>query len=425
MGRRGNGEGSVRLRADGRWEARVRLPGAGAGERISVYGASRQEVVDAAGRLVRDARMGVSFSDGRQRYSEYLAHWYEFATRGRAESTKESYESAIRLHIEPVIGSVRLGDLRPYHIERVYTRMLAAGLQVSDQVRSVLRSSLDVAEEQGVIARNVARLVRIPRRERAQGGDVGARSFLPDQARQYLRAVSQYGSSWSSPSSREDRVVWPVLAPALVVLLWTGMRVGEVSALRWGEVDLVGDATLRALASQGLSAALPSARVTGTMRHRGGDPVFGAPKTESSRRWAPLAPPAVEALRAWRVTQREWRLRAGEAWWTGCVATRPGHEGERIVFGDLVFTDQIGRPLTYSSIRYAHRRVCERAGLPRIRVHDLRHSCATLLASVGVSPKVVSGMLGHASVEITLDLYSHVQPDMQVEAINRLTRLLG
>ena len=397
-GRRGNGEGSVRLRPDGRWESRLRLPGSQGGERISVYGATRQEVTDEAARVLRDARLGVSVADGRQRYDDYLAHWLEMVAQGQSESLYATYESAIRLHITPVIGSVRLMDITPYHIERVYTQMLAEGLRSLGIVGVIMRASLGVAELHGLVARNVARLVRRPTEERHR-----SQAFDPEQARRYLAVCADASVA--------------ELGPMLAVMLWTGLRMGEASALHWRDVQLA--------TSSKSTPTPPAVRVEYTMRHRHGDPVFTKPKTDLSRRSVRLTPAAVEILRAWRKTQREQRLLAGAAWRTSFKAVRPGHEGEEIDFADLVFTDAIGRPRYYSVVTTQHRRICRVAEVPLIRPHDLRHSCATLLLSTGVNAIVVSEMLGHSSISMTLGIYGHVQPDMQADAIERLSKLLS
>ncbi|HEX9035503.1 MAG TPA: tyrosine-type recombinase/integrase [Ktedonobacterales bacterium] len=166
-------------------------------------------------------------------------------------------------------------------------------------------------------------------------------------------------------------------------------------------------------------------RVLATARWRLGDPVFRPAKMESSKRRVLLTPEAVEAFMTWRVAQRADRLRAGSAWRTSLPAVRPGHEGELIEFADQVFTDPIGRPVHQRQVERAHARVCRLAGVQLVRPHDLRHSFATLMLTIGVTPKVVAEMLGHSSVNLTLTLYSHVLPHMQREAVEKLSQLLS
>jgi integrase len=410
MSRRGNGEGSIRQRADGRWEARARLP---TGERASFYGWTRAEVTEAAAKALSDARLGVRVGDGRQPYSAYLASWLEARKPDIAESTYRSYEANIRLHIEPALGATRLCDLTPQRIQLVYTRMRAAGMTVVSVARAVMTKSLNDALRQGFIVRNPAPLA-VGAQSR---GHLRAQTFHvydPDEARRYLDvalARAQPGKDAGKPASR--------YGPLLALMLLTGIRIGEASALRWRDVHLNPASLARSVRSD------PSIQVLGTMRYLQGDPVFSVPKTARSRRSITLSAEAVELLTSWRARQREEWIQRGPAWRTTWTATRDGHDGEVSEFADLVFTDELGAPAHQSRVGYHHRQIARLADVPLIRPHDLRHTFATLLLRAGVNPKIVSEMLGHASVAFTLSVYSHVLPDMQRDAIASLTRLLG
>ncbi len=183
------------------------------------------------------------------------------------------------------------------------------------------------------------------------------------------------------------------LRPLYVLAVTTGMRLGELLALRWANVDL------------------PNHRLSirGTLTR--GEDGLAVTETKSGRaRVVLLTAAAVDALHPHRTAQAAERLRAGTAWSDL----------------DFVFTNELGRPLDPSNVRLrSFRPAVERAGLPRIRFHDLRHTAATLMLGEGVHPKVVSEMLGHAQIGITLDLYSHVTPTMQEAAVQALEALLG
>src|SRR5206468_1531064 len=194
------------------------------------------------------------------------------------------------------------------------------------------------------------------------------KTYSPDQATQVLQAM------------RGDR-----LEALFVLALSALMRKGELRALRWRDIDL--DAG--------------SLRVVATIQETRAGPVFGPPKTRRSRRLLLLTKPAQDALKRHRVTQLEERLRTGEAW--------PDL--------DLVFTDKAGGILADSSVSQHFHMRAKQAGLPQIRFHDLRHTGATLLLGCGANPKIVSEMLGHSSVGIALDLYSHVTPTRQRGAV--------
>lgn len=373
MARRSRGEGSIfKRRSDDRWQANLTLPD---GKRKSFYGATKRaarEKLDAAradllhGLPVRsDERLTVAAY-----FPEYLAaHRLEV----RAQTT-DTYESLLRTHVIPRIGALRLTKLTPGTLERLYADLMrpaadgGGGLAAASVavVHAIVRSGLERAARHGLIARNIADLVAAPRVVRRE-----MRPLTREQARALL-AVAQTvdGGRWE---------------PLIALALHTGMRHGELLALRWEDLDL----------------ELAQLRVRRTLaRVRGVGLVFNEPKTRSGRRRIALARPAVAALRAQRARLREERLAAGAAW----------------TDLDLVFASPAGTPYAPDAVRRVLARLLRRAELPRIRFHDLRHTCATLLLQANVNPKVVSERLGHSSVARTLDVYSHVLPDMQEDA---------
>jgi integrase len=221
-----------------------------------------------------------------------------------------------------------------------------------------------------MLPRNVAALVTPPRINRKE-----IRTLSPEESRRFLAAIES------------DR-----LEALYVLAVTSGMRQGELLALRWTDVDL----------------EAPAVSVHATLQRTRGSLVFAPPKTSRSRRRVALTRAAVEALRRHRARQGAERLRAGTAW------------------GDpeLIFTNEVGQPLHGTYLTKLFQVALVRAGLPRLRFHDLRHTAATLLLGRGVHPKIASEMLGHSSVAITLDLYSHVTPTMQREAATEMDRAL-
>lgn len=201
-------------------------------------------------------------------------------------------------------------------------------------------------------------------------------ALSPDQARQLLAAA------------REDR-----LEALYVVAVSAGLRLGELLALKWSAVELDGGWL----------------RVTGSLsRARGAGLSITNPKTARSRRRVELTSAAVEALRRHRAFQAAERLAAGELW----------------TDRDLVFCNRSGGFLHAADLYDSFLKLLDRAGLPRIRFHDLRHTAATLMLSRGVHPKVASEMLGHSTIAIAVDLYSHVTETMQREATRSMDALL-
>jgi integrase len=226
------------------------------------------------------------------------------------------------------------------------------------------------ARRRGAVAVNVADDVnppRVPGRE--------FRTLLPEEATRLLAAAS------------EDRFY------ALYSLALTcGLRQAELLGLRWRDLDMSGAV---------LAVRQQVYRLKGEWH-------YTEPKTEKGRRTVSLSSSVVGALREHRLRQKEERLRA-ETWEDN----------------DLVFPNQVGRPVEKGNLlRRSFWPLLERAGLPHMRFHDLRHSSATLLLGEGVHPKVVQERLGHSSISVTMDVYSHVMPTLQRDAAERLDRLL-
>jgi integrase len=179
----------------------------------------------------------------------------------------------------------------------------------------------------------------------------------------------------------------------LLTALHTGLRLGELRGLRWRDLDLPGGR----LSVQQTLQRLDSGRL-----------VQGQPKTHRSRRAVSIPADVVEALQAHRAAQAQARLLAGPAWKES----------------GLVFVDALGQPLSETRLRGAFRRLLRQAELPPIRLHDLRHTMASLMLAAGEHPKVVSERLGHSTIAITIDTYSHVTPGLQAAAAERLSDLL-
>jgi integrase len=281
----------------------------------------------------------------------------------------------MRVHVISTLGKIPLAKLTPQRLQALYADRLASGRSPTTvrSIHAVLHTALEAAVKWGLVARNVSDLVSAPRPHRKE-----MLVLNRDQARTFLDIA------------QGDR-----LQALYVTALTCGMREGELLALRWRDVDLEAG----------------HLQVRNTLQKLPGQPPVIAPvKTDYSRRKINLSATAAEALGAHRTRQIEERLAKGPAWedW------------------ELVFCTTTGTPLNGKSLlQRGLRPLLKRADLPPLRVHDLRHSCATLLLLQGVHPKIVSEMLGHASVAITLQIYSHVLPDMQKQATEAMDRLFG
>ncbi len=374
--RRGKGEGSITRLADGRWQARVDL-GFEGGKRVrkAFYGKTRKEVQAKLMTALNDHQRGLPLPNERQTVGQFLTDWLENTARHTLRpTTYDGYADLVHHHLVPVLGRVPLAKLTPQQIAACYSDLLAKGLapRTVQYAHAVLHRALDQAVRWNLVARNPTDAVDAPRPQRKE-----ITVFTAEQAQRFLDAA------------KDDR-----LHALYVLALMTGMRQGELLGLHWQDVDL--------------AAGSLSVRRTLVRTSQGWS--WAEPKTAKGRRTIALSALAVEALRQHRVRQLEERLRAGGLW-------------DDL---DLVFPNHIGKPLERQNVvKRSFRPLLARAGLPYIRFHDLRHSAATLLLSLGEHPKVVQERLGHSTIGVTMDIYSHVLPDMQRNAASKLDALFA
>ena len=370
--RRGHGEGSIKQRADGLWEARVSLEG---GKRRSFYGKSRREAQDKLRTALRDIDAGLDLSADRQTVAQYLDKWLSASARPSVKvRTYEGYESIVRVRVAPRIGRKQLAKLTPLDLQALYTELAEAGLSARSigHTHRVLHRAFDQAVKWNILARNPCHGTTAPRPQRTE-----MKVLTPEQVRAFLAATVDHP------------------AHALYTLAVTsGMRAGELLGLQWGDIDLdAGHLTIRRALQQQNSAGL----------------VFVTPQTAKSRRMTLLSQRAINALRAHRDRQTFHRRQVGSEW--------------RDL--DLVFPGPFGGPTDPSWSRQVFYAALEAAGMPRVRFHDLRHTAATLALMQGVHPKVVSDMLGHGTVGLTLDTYSHLLPAMHQQAAGAMDAILA
>jgi integrase len=373
MGRRGNGEGSIYKRKDGRWVGQYLVYTADGPKYRYIYGKIRQAVAEKLVKAVADRDAGVTFDAGTLTLDEYLNRWLNDSVRDSVKQrTFENYEYVVRVHLAPALGRVRLKHLTPAHVQGLYRSKLDSGLSTRTVrlIHTTLHKALKQAVRWGLVPRNATEAATAPKVVKKE-----IQPLSTDEARALLDAA------------RDDRL------EALYVLAVTaGLREGELLGLRWGDVDL----ERRVL------------RVRRQLTRTKDGLSFTSPKRDKTR-VVKLARKAVEALRGHRKRQNEERLRAGALW----------------LDADLVFATTRGTPLDVGNLTYgSFRPLLERAGLRRIRFHDLRHTCATVLLSKGTHPKIVQEMLGHANISQTMDTYSHVLPDMQDRAVAAMDEAL-
>jgi len=378
--RRGRGEGGVRKRADGRWEAIIDLGWSGGQRRRkSVYGRTRNEVVGKLRRLQNDIDLGRPVMDERVRLESFLATWLtEVVLPRRSHGHWRNCDSHVRLHITPAIGRVPLTRLTGADVEHLVNEVRAKGLSDNTVrlVHATIRAALGVAKRWGLVHDNVATLVEPVKVEREE-----VVPFDDEEVGRLLDAAA------------EDR-----MGAYLKVALALALRPGEGRALKWEDLDLDGPQ--------------PALRVHRAFSRSDNGEQLGPPKTARSRRTIALPKQLVPNLREHHRRQLEERLVAGPAW-------------EELGF---VFTNHVGAPLTESTLARWFARLCDRANVPRHRIYDCRHTAASLLLAQGIHPRVLMEVLGHSTFRLTMDTYSHVMPAAMRDAADAmdaaLTRVL-
>lgn len=373
MSRAANGESSIHKGADGRWHGYVSMGLADNGrrDRRHVSGSRRSAVVEKVRELERHRDAGIISKAGRRATTgQWLDHWLDHIAAPRLRpSTLTHYRVAVDRHLKPKLGHHRLELLQPEHVEQAYRSLSMDGVGAPSVLYAhrVLSRALKVATQRGRVARNVATLVEPPRVQRRE-----VEPLTADEARAVLGAAR----SMRNP-------------PRWSVALALGLRQGEALGLLWEDVDLdAGVLTVR----------------RALQRRPGVGLVFTEPKSAAGRRSIAMPLPLVEALRTHRSRQAEERLAAGELW--------EDH--------GLVFAQVNGRPIDPSADYKAWRELLVAAGVRRARLHDARHTAATLLLQQGVPARVAMQILGHSQISLTLGTYSHVVPELAKDAAAKM-----
>ena len=374
--KRGNGEGSIYQRSDGRWCTQITVYVGGKRKRPTLYGKTRKEVADKLTRALTDRDSGLSFDAENLKLGDYLHRWLEDSKKASVKPvTYQGYERMVRNHLVPTLGRIKLKALTPMHLRGLYREKTDAALSARTvgYVHATIHNALKQAVDDALLTRNVADAVK------------------PPQVRsEEIEPLSPYQVKTLFETVRGDR-----LEALYVVAVTAGPRQGELLGLKWEDIDL--------------DRSLLQVRRT-LSRTKGGDTIFSSPRTVKGSRSVKLTANATQALKM----HREHQLQEREA----LVGLWQEH--------DLVFPTRLGTPMSrHNLVNRSFKPLLRRAGLPDIRFHDLRHTCATLMLAVGTNPKVVQETLGHANVSVTLDIYSHLLPNMQDQAAEKINELLS
>jgi integrase len=371
-GRRSNGEGTIYLRKDGRWEAALyATTNTGTRKRVRLYGQSRNEVRALLTQAAAKADNGVPVPEHGWWLDAYLDYWLEEVIRPvRRPATYALYEMTVRRYLKPGLGKRQLARLTVPIVQMFLNERLGAGDSVRkvQVMRTVLSSALTRAMREELVSRNVAQLVALPEWTRKE-----VQAWSADEARQFL-----YGAQWH-----------PLYAAFLLLLVY-GLRRGEVLGLRWSDVDFDNEMI----------------RIRQQVQRVGRQLLIGPTKTRASRRDLPMIEMVGDAL-----TKRHDQQ-----------ATRSAASGGPD--NDLVFTTATGRPIEPRNFVRTFEYLCAATGVRRIRVHDLRRTVASLLNKVGVPARDAQLILGHTRIALTQEIYTEVDQESRAEALNRMQGLL-
>jgi integrase len=360
--RRAAGEGSVFFwEAKGLWVARITLPD---GTKKTKYNKKQSVVKDWLLENRNQLRQGILPADDTVTLGEFLNNYMEtVGTQILRPTTQKMYNSYIRVHIIPKLGRIKLKDLRPDHLQTFYKQKLTEDLskRTVQIIHGIIRRGLNQAVSWQLIPRNVCSLVHAPRPDKK-----AAAFYTKEQLNTLLDAVK--GHRW-------DLVY--------ILLVYGGFREGEVLGIHVEDCDMV---------NRAINVRHQVVTVKGGM-------IIGEPKTKTSRRVVTLPAVAYNALKA---HLEQLQRKQG-----------------------LIFTTSSGKPISPRNFIRHFKQTIQEAGLPDLTVHGLRHSHASLLLAAGEHPKLVQERLGHSSITLTLDTYSHVIPSMGQQVADRLDKIMA
>lgn len=365
------GGGTIRQRPDGRWEARYtvgRDPGTGKQIQRSVYGSTQKEVRQKLAQAVAAIDSGTYTAPSRLTVGQWLDIWQRDYLGGLKPCTVQTYETAIRSHIRPALGAIRLTALHPHTVQGFINGLELAPSSVR-LVYQVLHTAMEKAVRLDYIPKNPASNCELPRQDRKEIHP------LDDQQLSALLAAAK-----NQP-----------LEQLVTVALFTGMRQSELLGLTWDSVDFT-------------AGMISVDKQLSRRGHRERSGLFASPKSGKSRTIT-AAPLVMRTLQAQHSRQAEMRIKAGPVW------NNPH---------GLVFTDAAGGFLDQRTVDYQFKRIVDAAGLEGVRFHDTRHTYAVNAIRAGDDVKTVQHNLGHASAAFTLDRYVHFTEQMRQDSAARM-----
>lgn len=391
--KRSNGEGSIIKRKDGRWSAylsNVLDPSTGKLKRKYFYGKTQKEALAKLTAARNKQITGGIIDPVKITLGEFLDLWLkEFKKPTLRPSTYESYEYIIRLHIKPCLGNILLKDLKPEQIQIYYNQKLTNGrvdkttrpdlsTRTIRYIHTILKQALQQAVKNQYVNRNVATLTAVPPKKKKD-----VRVLTLEEQKIFLAHLENIR-----------------LCAAFQLALASGIRLGELLALQWNNIDFE-NGTIRITQSLRRIKTFDESSLTKTSI------IFQEPKTESGKRYIPIPPSILLSLKDYKKKQNEEKLLLGESYSNN----------------NLVFCTEFGKPLEPRNFTRLFYSITKKSNLEGVNFHALRHTYATRLLEANEHPKVVQELLGHTSITMTLDIYSHVMPDVKKAAAQKLDYL--
>ena len=376
--KKANGSGTIRKRADGRWEGKYTLgydPKTGKLIRKSVYGKTQKEVRLALSKIVSEMDSGTYAEPSKMKVSQWLDEWLASYTMNIKPATRSAYEEHIRVHIKPSLGDIPLKQLSTRDIQQLYTNLLKERELSPKTVRNihgVLHRALEQAKLLGYIRVNPADAAVTPRVEKKQVETLDA-----EDIGKFLAAIR--GTKYEYP---------------LFVAVFTGLRQGELLGLTWDCVDFEHGMLL---------INKQHNRVKGDTEFR-----FASLKNDKARVLT-VADEVIDVLKLQKQRQESWAAALGNGW------ENPDN---------LVFTTEFGRYINNKILYQNFKRIAKNLGKPGLRFHDLRHTYAVNSLRAGDDIKTVQENLGHATASFTLSTYAHATPGMKRESAKRMTAFI-
>lgn len=390
MAKRGNGEGTIYKRSNGKWCAAITSginPKTGKPKREFFYGKTRQEVAEKLNKALNNLNQGTYVKPSSTALGDWLDTWLEqYKKSSIRPATYEIYDYLIKSHIKPQIGHIALKDLRTDHLQQLYNEKFksgrtdgSGGLSAGSikRMHNLLHGSLRQAMQNDLVIRNVSEATTLPKQEKKQ-----IRILSVDEHSEFMKALS------------EER-----LKALFMLELGTGARQGELLAIRWQDINLDEGImqikrSLRRVKVDGLGSTKTKL-------------IFQVPKTEAGKRIIPLPDQIVAELREHSDRQTIEKQIAGELYEDN----------------ELAFCTELGMPIDPRNLRKIFYRVSKKAGVSGVTFHALRHSYATRLLEANEHPKVVQEILGHSDITMTLNTYSHVMPEIKKAAAEKINFL--